>query len=279
MSCRNFETTITELARGQMMEARVKEDARAHMETCKRCAAHYADEKMLTAGLHAVAASAASTEAPARVEAALLKAFRQGATTPFVSTHAPSAQTKAMPWLPWSIAAAVAFLIFSAFALPRLLPPNTRELAKQEAVGAQSKPFVSPMTATPESEQEDSETQSEIAATSEEEADDVSSSPRSITRRRALMQNAGLRDRSTRSGNNLAAATGANEEIATEFLPITYGGNLPQLDDGQVVRVELPRSALQSFGLPVNAERAGERVKADVLLGHDGVARAIRFVR
>jgi hypothetical protein len=51
------------------------------------------------------------------------------------------------------------------------------------------------------------------------------------------------------------------------------------LDDVQVVRVELPRSALQSFGLPVNAERAGERVKADVLLGHDGVARAIRFVR
>ena len=30
--------------------------------------------------------------------------------------------------------------------------------------------------------------------------------------------------------------------------------------------------------LPVNYERAGERVKADVLLGDDGIARAIRFV-
>jgi hypothetical protein len=46
-----------------------------------------------------------------------------------------------------------------------------------------------------------------------------------------------------------------------------------------MVRVELPRSALVSFGLPMNVERADERIKADVLVGDDGVARAIRFVR
>jgi hypothetical protein len=33
------------------------------------------------------------------------------------------------------------------------------------------------------------------------------------------------------------------------------------------------------MGLPVNIEHYGERVKADVVLGDDGVARAIRFVR
>jgi hypothetical protein len=32
-------------------------------------------------------------------------------------------------------------------------------------------------------------------------------------------------------------------------------------------------------GLPVDAEMANTPVKADVLLGHDGLARAIRFVR
>jgi hypothetical protein len=46
-----------------------------------------------------------------------------------------------------------------------------------------------------------------------------------------------------------------------------------------LVRVELPRSALTSFGIPLDAERTGGRVKADVLLGEDGTARAIRFVR
>jgi len=36
---------------------------------------------------------------------------------------------------------------------------------------------------------------------------------------------------------------------------------------------------MASFGLPVNQERAESRVKADVLIGEDGLARAIRFVR
>jgi hypothetical protein len=34
-----------------------------------------------------------------------------------------------------------------------------------------------------------------------------------------------------------------------------------------------------NLGLPVNMDRYGERVKADVLMGSDGLARAIRFVQ
>jgi hypothetical protein len=68
-------------------------------------------------------------------------------------------------------------------------------------------------------------------------------------------------------------------EIVTDFMPLTYGAALSPNEGAQLVRVELPRSALVSLGLPVNVERANERVKADVLLGHDGLARAIRFVR
>jgi len=66
-------------------------------------------------------------------------------------------------------------------------------------------------------------------------------------------------------------------EIATEFFPVSYAA--APAEYGTVVRVRLPRSALTSFGLPVNVERAAEPVKADVLLGEDGIARAIRFVR
>ena len=278
MSCRNFETIITELARGQMMEARVKEDALAHMETCKDCAARFADERTLTAGLSAVAASTASAETPKRVEAALLSAFRQGANAPFVTTPA-TAKQMATPWLPWSIAAAAALLIFSAFGLPRLLSNKPGERAVESASNVQqANPLSSPNT-IPESAQADPGRQSMDADVNPPEESIGVVAQRPTDRRRALMQNAGLRGKSNRRANNFAAATNTNEEITTEFLPITYGGNLSQLDDGQLVRVELPRSALQSFGLPVNAERAGERVKADVLLGHDGVARAIRFVR
>jgi hypothetical protein len=35
---------------------------------------------------------------------------------------------------------------------------------------------------------------------------------------------------------------------------------------------------MRSFGLPVNEDRLDPAVKADVLIGEDGIARAIRFV-
>jgi len=45
------------------------------------------------------------------------------------------------------------------------------------------------------------------------------------------------------------------------------------------VRVELPRSTIVSMGFALNMDRSGEKVKADVLMGADGLARAIRFVQ
>jgi hypothetical protein len=71
----------------------------------------------------------------------------------------------------------------------------------------------------------------------------------------------------------------ANYEIATDFMPVGYASPLSLEDGGQVMRVELPRSALAGFGLPVNMDRVNERVKADVLVGTDGQAKAIRFVQ
>jgi hypothetical protein len=71
----------------------------------------------------------------------------------------------------------------------------------------------------------------------------------------------------------------AKNEIATDFFSVGDTSALSLADGGQLVRVELPRSALMRFGLPVNMDRASERVKADVLVGSDGIARAIRFVR
>jgi hypothetical protein len=36
---------------------------------------------------------------------------------------------------------------------------------------------------------------------------------------------------------------------------------------------------MASFGLPVNMDRFGEKVRADVFVSADGFARAIRFVQ
>jgi hypothetical protein len=63
------------------------------------------------------------------------------------------------------------------------------------------------------------------------------------------------------------------------FFPLLYGDDLSGLEAGRVVRVRLPGTALASFGVPVSEERRTERVEAEVLLGEDGLARAIRFER
>ena len=74
-------------------------------------------------------------------------------------------------------------------------------------------------------------------------------------------------------------ANHVTNEIATDFIPLSYMSTAGLQDGGQIVRVQLPRSALANFGLPVNMDRYNEKVKADVLVGVDGTARAIRFVQ
>ena len=64
-----------------------------------------------------------------------------------------------------------------------------------------------------------------------------------------------------------------------DFLPVPQGDAWTPRDGGRLVRVGLPRSALRAFGLPMMEERAQEQVQADVVLSHDGLLRAIRFIQ
>lgn len=69
------------------------------------------------------------------------------------------------------------------------------------------------------------------------------------------------------------------EEVTTEYLPLTYVAYADEADGGHVVRVQVPRSALLTLGVPLGAAPSAELVKADVIVGDDGLARAIRLVR
>jgi len=71
----------------------------------------------------------------------------------------------------------------------------------------------------------------------------------------------------------------APREVATEFLPFDDFGILTPMESAQVLRVQVPRSTMIRFGLPVNPERLMEPVHADVVFAQDGIARAIRFVK
>jgi voltage-gated potassium channel Kch len=73
-----------------------------------------------------------------------------------------------------------------------------------------------------------------------------------------------------------ASPTAARGEEA-DFVSLGYGEDLREMDGAQVVQIELPRTALAAFGWPAGDAQSGA-VTAEVIMGHDGVARAIRLV-
>jgi predicted anti-sigma-YlaC factor YlaD len=57
-----------------------------------------------------------------------------------------------------------------------------------------------------------------------------------------------------------------------------FADPLEEGEAGEVVRVSLPASALHAMGVDVADESLGDTVEADVVLGADGVARAVDVV-
>jgi hypothetical protein len=81
--------------------------------------------------------------------------------------------------------------------------------------------------------------------------------------------------RSDGSGPERASALG---ETTTAFFPLFYS-SVP-ISGGRLVRMEVPQSAPARFGV-IAAQTSGASpgmVIADVLVGDDGLARAVRFV-
>jgi len=80
---------------------------------------------------------------------------------------------------------------------------------------------------------------------------------------------------------NWTADLPAGDSTAAEgkdFVPLPNADRLPPNEDLNLVRVEVPRSAMIALGYAVTADRASELVRADVVLGSDGLARAVRFL-
>jgi hypothetical protein len=80
------------------------------------------------------------------------------------------------------------------------------------------------------------------------------------------------------TGNQPDGASDDAETIAV-FFRLREGDDLTKLESVRLVRIELPGAALSEIGVTVDPETAKARFVADVLLGQDGLARAIRFVR
>jgi hypothetical protein len=63
-----------------------------------------------------------------------------------------------------------------------------------------------------------------------------------------------------------------------DFVALPSAPPIDTTEGGSIVRVTLPRSAMRSFGIAIDELDSPDRVTADVMVGSDGMARAVRFV-
>ena len=291
MNCREFENLLSSLVRNENLESAAREATLGHAETCSRCAARLIDERSLMAGLRTLAMNSKSETAPVHLELGLRKAFREwqsglepgaekeqnplGNTTPpvYLGRKSPKAgkrRTFAFVGLAASILLLVGLILnrksvegpnepASRFPRPKL--DSSGSAASRESAARETGLHIPQTPLTQPGKKE-------IKQATE----------RSRLPQRARSQPSRLLSRSPGSVFH-EAEDPETREVQTEFLPLTVYRTLSPLEQGQIVRVQLPRSALHAVGLPVNMERFREPVQADVVLAEDGTALAVRFVR
>jgi hypothetical protein len=254
MNCQDFERLVLALARNRLLDPSTREQGLVHTEVCERCAVRLAEERALLAGVRAVVAELAGEEAPARVEAALLDAFRaQTAATASPTVVPLPSQTRRRS--SWKLAAVAAGILLLVSVMAIFWRSASSLKPQQEDRAVLPTPVITPdPQATPPKLAEPPVGRDQVVT-------------RQPENRRKRMRRQASRDDSDEA------------EVVTQFFPLREGEDLTALESLQLVRVELPGSALGEVGLPVGAETTDATVKADVLLGQDGLARAIRFVR
>ena len=250
MNCSEFQHVSHELARDQV-EGRDKIEALTHAGECPRCAEYLEQERRLTLKLGFLSRALSSQEAPERLESALLTAFREHAAhtdgNGSVPLHAgPRLWARQKFWGWGATAAALAAVIALAVGV------HSRRNSQTEPSTAS---VVTPATST----------QGSASSAAMAEREDHLPAIQAVRHRHDVSPHL----RSVRSeGTTVADNSG--------FVPLIYCDELNCATPGEIVRVEIPASSLPMMGL-VSDNRSGP-VRADVVVGEDGIARAIRLV-
>ena len=253
MKCQDFEALIIDLARQTTGDETLRAMAIEHAGSCRRCARRLDDEHALTEFLRLAAEDPA--ESPSRLETAVFSAFRERRGNPF--QQVPDGSCRRPLWLPaWGIAAALAVTVLGTLLFRILVPsqPAGTPVAGR-ATGETLLPDASP---------------ADVRTTA--------ASPVSADRTSDMTENAGFAATQGARGVLKPQEARPSLEISTDFIALTSSAEIASMESGQLVRVLLPRSAVAAYGLPFNRELADKPIAAQVLIGQDGMARAIRFL-
>ena len=245
MNCRKFALSVIDLARDQMTDHRLRTAVLQHAESCADCAARLAEERALLTSMRLVVADMAAQQAPAPMEATLLAAFHEQAEHRRVASQ-PVVAARWWSWQFATVAAAVLLLVAMLVTWGNISRQEPKQEVKNLPVQAD----------IPEPQ---------LTLKGNGLTAGIPPPSRPATRRVT-----------TRRPARAALVTPRDEVLP--FYSLVGDGLVAPLESGRIVRVEVPAATLISYGVPVTGEAMSEQVEADLLVGQDGLARAIRFL-
>jgi negative regulator of sigma E activity len=247
MNCQEFELIVHDMAREQPLDAAVRREGLAHVSACASCAGLLAASHSLSLGLRALAAESELKQAPAPVEAVLLEAFQQQRRRARAMRRPSWWELARWVMAKWVPAVAALAVLAVALAVRYWHAPRPVREAQGARVSTPSAGEVQPA--------------GKSRATAPLTADS--------TRRQAP---------SVKLHSSRASAVTAESEF-TDFVPLAGFADPLDVEQGEVVRISLPVSAVADLGLPVNEDAEQTTILAEVLIAEDGTARAVRFPR
>jgi len=103
----------------------------------------------------------------------------------------------------------------------------------------------------------------------------IGSEPAALRSKKSKTTSATLAALAKPSNTTSATVTKKATEIKTEFIALSYARNP---ESGQIVRIKVPSSMMVTLGLVATVEKLSALVDAEVIVGDDGLTRAIRFI-
>ena len=257
MRCEDFDNVVCELVRDGLVDAALRDKALSHAVSCDRCSSRHAAERHLNEAL-AIAAAAETECAPPSVKLSLLQAFSSRERVSSAGSS-PAARRR------YAAAAAAALVAIVAVISVRII---TR------------RQFVSAQPTVPDE-------QLSLKAPTQPRTGLIAVDPVPGGNKPVNNPQRGLGRSLRHSGQGPdhwspvtgIGRTGSESEALSDFIPLTHLSSATAIESGQVIRVKVPLSAFLAFGLPVSPEHADQLVNAEVVVGDDGVERAVRLVR
>ena len=242
MKCHSLRDAIVELARGRDAGPGTVAAIESHVEHCAACAALMTRERQLSRGLRALANATANDGPPDALGRRLLEVFAERQSTP-----RPAAEyvRRSAGWM----RAAAAILLTSAAAVWWWSARGEPVAEKAPTTGAAQADARKPEPAPAPG----------LALTGDGQ-------------RLTPVVAAGHRPRTVRSRPSSPVVRPVG------FVELPGAAGLPDFESGQIIRMEIPLTSLPTYGIEILPDAQGSPVKADLLFGQDGQARAIRLV-